>query len=163
MASDATFETFAVSTAPMLFRTAWMLCHDRHTSEDLVQETLAKVYVKWRDRSEIENPAGYARTTLVRLHISRQRRRQASEVVADDLEPTGADPDPTITLTLHRALAELGPLDRAVLVLRYLHDLPVVEVAHDLRLTESAVRTRTSRAMRKLRDRLGADFLVLSR
>lgn len=162
MADVQSFEIFAASAAPMLFRTAWALTRDRHTSEDLVQEALAKVFVKWRDRAGIDNPEGYARTTLVRLHISSRRRRSSTEIVTDSMELIDVGEDPAVTISVQRALAELPATDRAILVLRYFLDLPVVEVAEDLRLTESAVRTRTSRAMAKLRDRLGADFRVLT-
>lgn len=44
MASQESFELFARSNAQMLQRTAWLLCRDRHTAEDLVQETLELQY-----------------------------------------------------------------------------------------------------------------------
>ncbi len=52
-----------------------------HRAEDLVQETLAKVYVRWHRRlgRPIENPAAYAQTCLVRVYISAQRRRSQHE------------------------------------------------------------------------------------
>jgi len=49
------------------------------------------------------------------------------------------------------ALRELSPLDRAVVVLRYWADQTVAEVAAETGLSEGAVRTRTSRALARLR------------
>ena len=43
---DGEFEEFALARTPHLYRAAWLLCGDRHQAEDLVQETLAKVYVR---------------------------------------------------------------------------------------------------------------------
>lgn len=56
------------------------------------------------------------------------------------------------------ALAGLAPVDRAVVVLRFWHDLSVATTAADLHLTQSAVKNRTSRALRQLRERLADDI-----
>ena len=73
------FEEFAYARTPHLLRSAWLLCGDVHQAEDLVQETLAKVYVRWHRRlgGRIDNPAAYAQTTLVRTFLSARRRRSS--------------------------------------------------------------------------------------
>src|SRR6478609_4228228 len=130
MAKDWEFEEFAVARAPQLFRSAYLLCGDRYGAEDLVQETLAKVYVKWGRR--IDNPAAYAQTALVRTFLSQRRRKSSHETPYADL-PESTTGDPTevsdLRLTLQEVLDGLAPLDRAVLVLRYSEDLGVHEVA----------------------------------
>ena len=65
--------------------------------------------------------------------------------------PPTTSGDPSLRLSLVDALGTLPPLDRAVLVLRYFHDLPVAEVADQTGLSESACRTRASRALARLR------------
>jgi RNA polymerase sigma-70 factor (sigma-E family) len=157
------FEQFAREAAPMLQRTAWLLTRDAHAAEDLVQETLAKVYVAWTRRRPIDNPAAYARTVLVREFINVRRRRSSTEVVTDTLPEHGSEQDRSATLALRAAMSDMDPRDQAVLVLRYFVDRTVAETADDLRLTESAVRTRSSRALGKLRARLGDDFLTTTR
>ena len=118
---EAEFTAFATARTPALYRSAWMLCGDRHTAEDLVQETLGKVYVAWR--RSIENPAAYAQTTLVRTFISRRRQRSSGELAYADLPDAPGD-DPSsgadLRMQLQEALGSLAPLDRAVVVLRYL-------------------------------------------
>jgi len=42
------FTEFAVGAAPRLRRTAFLLCGDWHTAEDLTQTTLARMFVSWR-------------------------------------------------------------------------------------------------------------------
>lgn len=150
------FEEFALARATQLYRSAWLLCGDRHQAEDLVQETLAKVYVRWNRRlvAPIDNPAAYAQTTLVRTFLSARRRRSSSELAYADV-PEPATPDPAsasdLRLALLAALAGLTPLDRAVLVLRYLEDLSVRDVAELLGLSEGAVRSRSMRALERTR------------
>ena len=152
------FEEFAHARTPQLYRSAWLLCADAHRAEDLVQETLAKVYVRWHRRlaRPIENPAGYAQTTLVRTWISAQRRRSSHERPVGALpEQRGYDADSDVRLSLAAALAELEPLDRAVLVLRFLDDVSVADTAERLGVSAGAVRNRTMRALDRLRTVLG--------
>ena len=152
------FEEFAVARTPQLYRAAWLMCGDAHRAEDLVQETLAKVYVRWHRRlgGPIEHPVAYAHTTLTRTYISAQRRRSNQETPVDDL-PEGVEQggDATTTLALRGALAQLAPLDRAVLVMRFLEDVSVADTADALGVSPGAVRNRTLRALDRLRAVLG--------
>lgn len=155
---DADFEELARARAPHLYRSAWLLCGDRHLAEDLVQETLAKVYVAWRRRlaPPIDNPAAYCHTVLVRTHISARRKLSSTERPVERLpERSAADGDTGLRLTLAEALARLAPLDRAVLVMRYLDDVSVAETAQVLGLTPGAVRNRSLRALDRIRPLLG--------
>jgi RNA polymerase sigma factor (sigma-70 family) len=126
MSKDREFEEFAIARTPQLHRSAYLLCGDRYGAEDLVQETLAKVFVKWGRR--IDNPAAYAQTALVRTYLSQRRRRSSHELPYADL-PDSPSADPTeasdLRLSLQEVLDGLAPLDRAVLVLRYSEDLSV--------------------------------------
>ena len=138
------FETFAHARTPHLLRSAWLLCGDTHQAEDLVQETLAKVYVRWHRRlgTRIDNPAAYAQTTLVRTFLSARRRRWSGEMpYAEPPDEVHADrvADTDLQLLVAEALAGLAPTDRAVLVMRYLEDRSVSEVAGQLGVSEGAV------------------------
>jgi RNA polymerase sigma-70 factor (sigma-E family) len=148
------FEQFAMARTPHLYRSAYLLCGDRHRAEDLVQETLAKVYLKWGRR--IDNPAAYAQTALVRTYISAQRRRSNHETPYADL-PDSPTLDPAelsdLRLSLRELLDGLAPLDRAVLVLRFSEDLGVAEVADRLGISAGAVKNRTMRALERVRER----------
>ena len=150
------FEVFAQARAPQLLRSAWLLCGDVHQAEDLVQETLAKLYVRWHRRvgGRIDNPAAYAQTTLVRTFLSARRRRWSSELPYAE-PPDGEHPDSAaatdLQLQVAEALSELAPADRAVLVLRYLEDRSVSEVAQLLGVSEGAVRNRSMRALDRVR------------
>jgi RNA polymerase sigma-70 factor (sigma-E family) len=157
------FEEFATARTPELLRAAWLLTGDRYAAEDLVQDTLARVYSRWSRVRRADNPVAYARTVLTRLFIDGRRRRRSGEYpVADVPETPSTDPDADLRRTLVDAMARLGETDRAVVVLRFLLDLDVAAVAATLELTGQAVRSRTSRALSRLRQELGADFPVLT-
>ncbi len=147
------FEAFAIARSGDLYRQAWALCGDRHRAEDLVQETLAKVFVKWR---RIDTPYAYSQRTLLRIYLSRRRLRSSTELPRAEMPETGDVRDPMadsdLRLTLREALAELSPLDRAVLVLRYLEDLSVADTAERLGLSPGAVKNRSLRALTRVRE-----------
>jgi len=160
---DEEYLEFAAIRAGQLYRSACLLTGgDTHYAEDLVQETLGRMYTLWRRSGwlfggrRIDNPAGYAQGILYRTFITHQRRRSSTERPTGDLpDRPGPDGDTTLRLTLLEALARLSPRDRAVLVLRYWEDVSVEETAEILRSSSGAVRTQTSRALVRLRALLG--------
>lgn len=156
------FADFATARAPQLYRSAWLLCGDHHLAEDLVQETLANLYARWRKPlgGRIDNPAAYAQTTLTRVFLSNRRRRSSSEQPFAEF-PQGHVPEAPDAgeraadrVLLREALGELADADRAVLVLRYLEDLSVAETADRMGVSPGAVRSRSMRALERVRSLL---------
>lgn len=162
-ASPDGFLDFAAHRAGHLFRSACLLTSgDTHYAEDLVQETLGRMYLAWRRISTIDNPAGYAQTVLVRVFLTQQRRRSSRERPIAELPETATpESDSTLRLTLLDALGRLPPKDRAVLVLRYWEDRSVEETAEVLRASSGAVRSRSTRALARLRVLLGGSLSEL--
>ena len=155
------FQAFVASRSAHLYRTACLLAGgDTHLAEDLVQETLGRMYAKWGKRRRIENPSGYAHTTLVNVFISMKRRKSSAERPTEYLDETpAAAVDVELRVTLLDALGQLSALDRAVLVLRFWEDRSVEQSAAELRISAGAVRTRCFRALGRVRELLGADFI----
>ncbi|MER6334524.1 SigE family RNA polymerase sigma factor [Streptomyces sp. NPDC014983] len=161
--APADYLEFAVARSGPLFRTACMLTGDWHLAEDLVQETLAKMYRSWRRISRAGSPVAYANTVLVRTYISQRRRRSSTERPSDRLpEAAGTAPDAELRMALLDGLARLAAKDRAVLVLRYWEDRSVEETSRILRLSPGAVRARSMRALQRLRALLGAEHADLA-
>ncbi|MFE9428508.1 SigE family RNA polymerase sigma factor [Kitasatospora sp. NPDC006697] len=167
-ASEEEFVEFAAARSGPLFRSAYFLTGgDKHLAEDLVQETLGRMFAQWHrvDRlgRRIADPAAYAQTVLVRQFLSHQRRRSTGErpsaLLPDRVAP---EADPSLRIALTEALAQLAPKDRAVLVLRYWEDRSVEETAAMMRANVGAVRARSSRALVKLRALLGDSLAELA-
>uniref|UniRef100_A0AAU2JTS7 SigE family RNA polymerase sigma factor n=1 Tax=Streptomyces sp. NBC_00049 TaxID=2903617 RepID=A0AAU2JTS7_9ACTN len=160
------FREFAAARSGHLYRSACLLASgDTHLAEDLVQETLGRMYLLWGRVSRIDNPAAYAQTVLVRAFLTHQRRRSAGERPVGEFPESGrpatsaaGGDDPLLRLTLLEALGRLAPKDRAVLVLRYWEDRSVEETADAMNTSSAAVRTRTSRALARLRGQLGGNI-----
>jgi RNA polymerase sigma-70 factor (sigma-E family) len=150
------FVEFASARSQQLFRAACLLTGDWHLAEDLVQETLGKIYVSWRRVGRMESPAAYANAVLVNTFLSHRRLRRTGERPSARLpEAAGPGEDMALRLALLDGLALLPAKDRAVLVLRYWEDRSVEETADALHLSVGTVRTQSHRALARLRARLG--------
>ncbi|MFG3287863.1 SigE family RNA polymerase sigma factor [Streptomyces sp. NPDC048179] len=161
------YAEFAAARAGHLYRSACLLtAGDTHLAEDLVQEALGRIYVRWGRVSRVGNPAGYAQTVLTRTFLAHRRRFSSRERIRDSFPEAAdadADADPSLRLTLLDALAQLPAKDRAVVVLRYWEDRSVHETADALNVSSAAVRTRCVRALARLRELLGEDLAEYAR
>jgi RNA polymerase sigma-70 factor (sigma-E family) len=161
---DAEFTEFVALQSDRLYRSAYLLTTTPHAAEDLLQTTLAKAFAGWRRLRTTDDPVAYTHRILLNAFLSERRLRRSSELPVGELPEqyvagaAVAPSDVADRVTLMAALAELTPLDRAVVVLRYWHDLSVATTAADLHLTESAVKNRTGRALSRLRDLLADDL-----
>jgi RNA polymerase sigma-70 factor (sigma-E family) len=157
------FTEYAAARAARLRDTAYLLCGDWHQAQDLTQATLAKVFLSWARIQRRENVDAYARTVLLREFLTERRRRRASERPVADVPDVPSHPDTTaLRLTLLDALRRLAPNRRAVIVLRYWDDQNVDTVAEIMRITPSAVKSLTVRALADLRTFLGNDLSVVT-
>lgn len=159
-AEDA-FEEFVRGRSAHLFRLALALSGwNEAAAEDLLQIALERAY---RRRRQLFREAGaepYVRRVLVNASIDwrrgiRRRGEQpltpdAAELTAKDHIAQVADRD-----LLVRALKDLPPRQRAVLVMRYWEDLTEAQIAAALNCSPSNVRSQASRALARLRQQAG--------
>ncbi|WP_426509580.1 SigE family RNA polymerase sigma factor [Dactylosporangium sp. McL0621] len=153
---DRDFEAFVQSRAHALLRVAYLLVGDEQLAQDHLQDVLMRMYQRW-PRVQQE-PDRYARAALINRTTDhwrrRSRRREAS--MPDGLTVVAADDTAAMIgrRTVLDALSVLTARQRAVIVLRYLEDLPVAEVAAMLRCSEGAVQSHAGRGLAKLRELL---------
>ena len=150
---EESFRRWAGERQLALLRTAVLLTGDHHRAEDLVQEALAKVALRWR-RLAPGNPEGYARQIIVRDNISGWRKRRREYVVAEPTDAGTPDIGPEVDrrIVLDRALAVLTPRQRAVIVLRYYDDLTERSAAEVMGVSVGTIKSQTSLALRRLRE-----------
>src|SRR5689334_14688594 len=121
------FAAFVASRQRGLQRTAWLLTGDWAAAEDLVQNALAKAWRRWDRVSRADDPDAYVRRVLVNEFASSWRRRWRGEIpTADVPERHGGDVADGVVMrvAVTTALTRLTKRQRAVLVLRYVDDLP---------------------------------------
>jgi RNA polymerase sigma-70 factor (sigma-E family) len=161
--ADLEFTAYATVAVSRLRDTAYLMCRDWHLADDLTQTALTKLYVAWPKVAKADDVDAYARKVLLRSLLDHRRRRSSSEQPAVSMpETAGAAGDPVeLRLTLVDALGHVKPVDRAIVVLRYWEDYSVEQVASLLELSEGTVRTRSMRALAKLRELLKEDLVDL--
>lgn len=95
MDSTEEFIEFATAVGPRLRRTAYPLCGDWHTAQDLTQSTLARVFVAWHRINSGEGAYAYAHRTLVNCYLAGKRKGQAHGIPgrpASPIVPAGRRP-----------------------------------------------------------------------
>ncbi|GMA35242.1 sigma-70 family RNA polymerase sigma factor [Demequina litorisediminis] len=139
----------------------YLLTGTQHAGEDLVQDAIVKVFVRRRRLANAAAAEGYVRAAMRTLHLDRMRRESRWRRVAPGLVERTELPDHADAVAVADAVARgldaLSPRQRTAVVLRYFDDLPVVEVAHEMRLATGTVKRYLSEALERMGGVLGAD------
>lgn len=147
-----------------LRRTAYLLCGDWYLADDLVQETLARMFSVWERVTRSGPPDAYARKVLLNLALDHRRRPSRREVAAAVL-PERASPEEAAYVdgdgpAVIAALQDVPAGQRAVLVLRYWEDRSIEETARLLGTSEGNVKSQSSRGLTALRSALAERGIV---
>ena len=145
------FTRWARARQAQLLRAALLMSGDRGRAEDLVQDALTQVAMRWR-RLRDGSPDAYARRVIYHGNVSWWRRRRNEVLTAYDVEPAQQHESLDRKLAIRRALAALTPRQRAVVVLRYFEDLTEREAAEVLGVSVGTVKSQTHLALLRLRE-----------
>ncbi|WP_432968562.1 SigE family RNA polymerase sigma factor [Dactylosporangium sp. CA-233914] len=159
------YTQYVATKLPRLHRIAYQLVGDRHRADDAVQDALTTLYQRWSRIREVANLDAYVHTMVVRAALSDRRRFWARVHLwgTPPESPREAEsPGVEQRVVLRQALRALPEGQRTVLVLRFLCDLPVEEVAAVLGRAEGTVKSQTSMGLKSLRRLLNVeDFSAL--
>ncbi len=135
-------------------RVAYVICGDADVTRDAVQSAWA---IAWRRMGSLRDPA-QVRAWLVAIAANearqavRRRRRDRVVDISDDIEGPGSDPVETVALVdLRHVLRGLKVEDRSLLAMRYAAGLDSTEIAQQLGISPSGVRSRLARLLERLR------------
>lgn len=154
MDPNDSFREFMAVHQQSLMRTSYLLTGDAHLAEDLLQSVLLKVLSRWPKLADVTSPQAYARRALVNQYISWRRRlaRVAELPSAEPPDRPYSTEDSTIVrIVMLRALGQLPPKQRAVIVLRYYEDLTEHETAKLLSCSIGTVKSQAHHALARLR------------
>jgi RNA polymerase sigma-70 factor (sigma-E family) len=150
------FAEFAAARSGELIRLAYVLTGNQHAAEDLLQNALTRAAAHWERIHSA--PEAYVRQIMYREQVSwwRRRSRRPETTMAQVPDRPAERPGTSVEdrLTLQDALRALPARKRAVLVLRYLEDLPEAQVADILGCSVGTVRSQAHKALAQLRSAL---------
>ncbi|NYD43340.1 SigE family RNA polymerase sigma factor [Nocardioides panaciterrulae] len=153
MDCDGDFSAYASARWATLVRSAVFLGCTLDEAHDLAQTTLLRCYTAWRKVEKARDRDAYVYRIMLNCHRDSRRRRWWGERPAATL-PDRATEDPTehveVTDAVHRALADLSPVHREVIVLRYYAHLSEQQTADVLGIAPGTVKSRVARALRLL-------------
>lgn len=158
--AESTFEAFVCATMPQLLAMGTQLAGSPDEGRDLVQDALIRLAGAWSRVDLDDNPVGYARTIIVRLHRNRLRaaRRELTAwrrvSVTDDRRRQAPEEDWDPDLT--DALRALSGKQRTVVVLVHAWGYSIDEVATDLGCRPNTVKTHLARGLATLREQFSA-------
>lgn len=146
----------------LLFTVAYQMLGSAVDAEDVVQET----WLRWVevDRHEVRDPRAFLVRIATRkaLDLLRSQRRRREEYVGAWLpEPLLTTPDvaedvelaESVSIAMLTVLETLGPVDRAVFILREVFEVPYDEIAGAVGKTPEAVRQIAHRARKHVSSR----------
>ena len=146
----STFDDVYEAERPAVVRLAALLVGSQAVAEELAHDAFLRLFERFDD---VENPAGFLRTVVVRLAVSTQRRRRTELRVVQRVGVDRPTTIPEIDETWE-VLQCLAPDRRTVLVLRYYERLRHREIAALLDCPVATVRSRTRRALKDLKKEL---------
>jgi RNA polymerase sigma-70 factor (sigma-E family) len=162
-ASPGTLEELYLRHAPEAVRLAYLLTRDAALAEDVVHDAFVRVVGRF---AHVRDPGSfhvYFRRTVVNLCTSHHRHDRVARAHLEReramlarTEPATA-PDVETRDELRTALAALPDRQRAAVVLRFYVDLSEEQTAAALGCSVPAARSLVHRAMKELRERIGAE------
>jgi RNA polymerase sigma-70 factor (ECF subfamily) len=139
---------------PPAYRAAYLVVHDAAAAEDIAQEAFLAA-VRRLDRFDRRRPFGpWLHRIVVNRAIDWTRARQLRAEAALLEGAEAPEPRESVDGSLLRALAELSPDHRAVIVLRHLLEYTPGEIAELLDIPRGTVNSRLRRGLDVLRERV---------
>jgi len=143
-----------------LIKLAHIVLGGRAGAEDVVHDAFCGLYRRWEYVENKDRALAYVRTSVLNGCRSALRSGRARDVGLDDYQPTVISAEAeALELEERRevvaALRRLPERQREILVLRYYLDLPDLQIASDLGLKPSTIRSIRHRALASLERSLG--------
>jgi RNA polymerase sigma-70 factor (ECF subfamily) len=158
------FEKFVEHFRSKVFRYSWLMCGSPEDAEEVAQETLLKVFQSVDQLREPEHVRSWV-FRIARNVCLMQRRRSVfaptAELPVEDV-PLADETEPAdsrllqaeLRAVIERAVMELPPVYRSVVLLRDLENLSTEEAAQVLDLSIDVVKTRLHRGRAAMRQKL---------
>ncbi|SFM45531.1 RNA polymerase sigma-70 factor, ECF subfamily [Gracilibacillus orientalis] len=135
-----------------LLRTAMAFLKNKDEALEAIQEVTFRAFKKRRQLKDIR----YVKTWMIRIMINycndllKKAKRQTDERLLEN----EATVDHSMSIWLEDAIHHLKRADQELIYLKYFHGMTFPELAEQLRLPESTVKTRVYSALDKLKTQL---------
>lgn len=154
------FDAFAAREFDQILALALASLRDEQDALDVAQETMARCIRAWDEVAAMDRPGAWARRVALNLVTDRLRARTRRIRLLDRLGSRGTESAPAVDdlvwdQQLWAEVADLPQRRREVVVLHYVLDLGVDEIAEILETPSGTVKSDLARAREHLRQRMG--------
>ena len=158
---EISFRDVILPLKDKLFRLALRLTFDRAEAEDVVQDTMIRVWNKREEWTQFGSIEAYCLTVAKNLAIDRSQKKEAQNVeLTPEMEEESEISGPYDQLVnnermsiIHRLINELPEKQRLIMQLRDIEGESYKEIAKILNLTEEQVKVNLFRARQKVKQR----------
>lgn len=154
---DEAFLALMANARDSMLRISLAYLRSEDAALEAIQETTCRAYAKLR---KLREPA-YFRTWLIRILMNvcadehkRQRRQRPSSAMPERIASGG---DPGEDWMIEDAIAGLPPKLRQIVILKYVEDMTLSDIASWLGRPEGTVKTWLNKALTELRRQAGKE------
>ena len=153
------FDDFYGTNFDRLARTLTVALGDRSEAEEAAQEAMTRALLRWRHVRSLDRPAAWLYVVAMNHVRDRWRHDHRQPRWDADADTSTADPSGgvTTTLSVREAIATLPARQRQAVVLHYLADLPIADVADAMGCAVGTVKATLHHALGSLRIELEED------
>lgn len=148
------FDEFYAAKFDVLRSQLYAYLGDRAEAQDLVQEAFCRAYTRWARIRKYEDPYAWVRRVAWNLATSRLRRQKTSATFLRRQREEHHDGPSPDRVALVAALSKIPPKLRKAVVLHYLGQLSVAEIAVQEDVPEGTVKSWLSRGRTALAEHL---------
>lgn len=134
-----------------IYRYCYFKLSKRETAEDVTQETFLRCCAQGKPY-DIRYLYTIARNLCIDVYREHKHEPLTEEIQQNDMED-----DMLTNIALKSALAQLSEPDQELVLLRYVNEVPIGVIGELLGISRFAVRRKTNRILKQLRELLGKE------
>lgn len=149
-----TFEGFFEASRRRLFTALCLVTGDRYEAEEIAQEAFLRVFERWEQVAELDDPESYVFRAAMNVFRNRYRRAALAVRRSLSLAPQASDDLAAVEARdeVIRMLRPLPPRQRAAVLATSILDLSAEEAGLLLGMRPATVRALASRARTRMKD-----------
>lgn len=151
MRSEAEFATLYQARFGDLSAQLYAYLGDSSEAQDVVQEAFVRAWQRWDKIGEYDDPVAWVRRVAWNLATTRHRRLAVVRKFISRSGPPEHQPEASPDrVALVAALRRIPEQQRRAMVMHYLADLSVADIAHDIGVAEGTVKSWLHRGRHEL-------------
>lgn len=142
-----------------IYRLAYSYVKNEQDALDVVSESILKGYGSLKKVRELK----YIKTWFYRIVINESnkllKKRKRLFVASDEIEQViSKEADNEMLMDLYKSLGQLSEKYRTVIVLKYIKDMKIDDIARTLKTNSNTVKSRLKRGLDAMRNNLGGSY-----